>query len=768
MGIPGVANVAVWGQREQQLQVQVDPDRLRERGVSLTQVMETAGNALWVSPLTFVEASTPGTGGFIDTPSQRLSIQHISPIVTAKDLAQVAVQDADDGNILRLGEITQVVENHQPLIGDALVNDGPGLMLVVEKLPWANTAEVTRQVEAALDSMRPGLAGIEIDTTVFRPASFVESAKDNLGTALLIGLALLTVVLGAFLLSWRALLVSLVAISLSLLAAGLVLQPRGATFNAAIVAGLLAALAVVIDDAIVGVDGIRRRLRQPSEPPDSPAAEAVLTRAFLDVRGPLGYAVVIAAIAILPVFVVAGVTGAFLRPMAISYLLAILVSMLVALTVTPALSSLLLAPRPEGEAPVAGWLQRRWDAFFRRITDRSHAVLAVTGLLTAAGIALLPLLGSSMLPTFKERDLLIRWDGAPGTSQPEMARITELVSRELRSVPGVRSVGAQVGRAIASDQVVNVNSGELWVGIDPDADYDATLASVRQVVSGYPGLDRDVLTYPEDRINARSTRLDHDLAIRVFGPEFSVLASKADEIRKAIGTIDGIARARVEPQPLEPTVEIEVDLAAAQRHGIKPGDVRRAAATLVSGLPVGYLFEEQKVFEVVVWGAPEVRQSVSSLRDLQLSTPEDNYVRLGDVADVRIRPVPNVIEHDAVSRRLDVLADVRGRDVDAVIGDVDRVIKGIGFPVEYHAEVLDIGAGHRATQQQLLIYAGAALVGIYLLLQAGFGSWRLAAAVLAILPIPLLGGLLAGFLAGREISLGVLAGLLAVFAIAVR
>src|SRR6266508_1762647 len=242
MGVPGVANVAIWGQRERQLQVQADPERLRERGVTLNQLVETTGNALWVSPLTFLEASTPGTGGFIDTPNQRLGIRHVLPIVTPDDLAQVTVDGAKplaNGKALRVGDVANVVEDHQPLIGDAVHGDAPGLLLVVEKFPGANTLEVTQGVEDALAAMGPGLNGIEVDSSLFRPASFVETALDNLGTALLIGALLLLLVFGVFLFQWRSALISILSVLLSLTAAVAVLYLRGATINAIVLAGLV-------------------------------------------------------------------------------------------------------------------------------------------------------------------------------------------------------------------------------------------------------------------------------------------------------------------------------------------------------------------------------------------------------------------------------------------------------------------------------------------------------------------------------------------------
>ena len=259
MGVPGVANVAIWGQRDRQLQVQVDPKRLAEHKISLLSVLETTGNALWVSSLSFVEASTPGTGGFIDTSNQRLGIRHILPIVSADGLSQIPIEDS----ALRLGDVANVVEDHQPLIGDALTNAGPGLLLVIEKFPGANALEVTRGVEEALAELGPGLPGLDVDTNIFRPADFIEEAMHNIGVALIAGLGLVLLALAVFYGDWRRTLISLVVVPLSLVGAGLVLDFTGATLNVIVLTGLIVAIGAVVYDAIAGVDIVLRRLHQP-------------------------------------------------------------------------------------------------------------------------------------------------------------------------------------------------------------------------------------------------------------------------------------------------------------------------------------------------------------------------------------------------------------------------------------------------------------------------------------------------------------------------
>jgi len=300
MGVPGVANVAVWGQRERQLQVRVDPGRLRGRGVGLDRVVQTAGDALWVSPLSFLKASTPGTGGWIDTPNQRLGVRHVLPISSAADLARVAIEGAP----LRLGDVGVVVEDHPPLIGDAVVNGRPGLLLVVEKFPGANTLQVTRGVEEALASLAPGLPGIEIDTSIFRAASFIELSIDNLRGVLLVGALLALLALAALFFEWRAALISFLAIPLSLLAAALVLYLRGETMNVMVLAGLVIALAVVIDDAIVDVENIGRRLRQQRREGGEKSSAAIILEASLQLRRPLGYVTLIALLGVCPILCV--------------------------------------------------------------------------------------------------------------------------------------------------------------------------------------------------------------------------------------------------------------------------------------------------------------------------------------------------------------------------------------------------------------------------------------------------------------------------------
>jgi CzcA family heavy metal efflux pump len=776
MGVPGVANVSIWGQREHQLQVLVDPRDLQASGVSLDHVIRTTGNALWVSPLTFLEASTPGTGGFVETPNQRLGIQHILPISSPEDLARVVVeQDDPAARTLRLGDVSTVVVDHQPLIGDAVVADGEGLLLVIEKFPEVNTLDVTRNVDAALDALKPGLAGIEVDPTVFRPATFIESSIGNVSIALLVGFLLVALVLGAILFDWRAALIGLLTIPLSLAAATAVLYLAGASLNLMVFAGLIMAIGVIVDDAATSVDAVLRRIRQPREGDGDRSKVDVVVEATLEHRSPIVYATAIILVALVPVLFVGGAISSFLPPLAAAYGLAVLASMVVALTVTPALAVLVLS-RSSGdraEPTALRWLGTRYRARLAAVLIRGRSPLfaggvLVVGVFALIGLALAPQAGGTGLPTFNAREVVVGFEAAAGTSRAETSRVIAQASAELRRVPGVRNVGSHVGRAILSDSIVNVNSGEVWVTIDPAADRDGTIAAIRDAVEGYPGFATSLATYPEQRVDEILSGTEADVSVRVYGQDLATLGDRAEQVRQAVAGVDGVVDPTIGLRGEEPSIEVEVDLSAAEQYGVKAGDVRRAATTLLSGLEVGLLFEDQKVFEVVVWGVPELRTSLTSIQDLPIETPSGGTVRLGDVAAVRVASAPSVITREGVMRYLDVEASISGRDTGSVLSDIRSAVGAIEFPLEYHAEVFSPAAEREAALIRLLAVLVGAGVLAFLILQAALGSWRLAFFVFVTLPTAVIGGVLAGFATGGLVSIGSLAGLFTVLAISVR
>jgi CzcA family heavy metal efflux pump len=789
LGVSGVANVSLFGVRDKQLQVLVDPKRLRDKNVTLSQVVRTAGNAQIVSPLSFLEASTPGTGGFFETPNQRLHIRHILPTLSASTLAKVPLEGGAAGTRLRLGDVSRVVEDHPPLIGDAIVNGRTGVLLVIEKTPGANTLDVTHGVEEALDDLRPGLAGVQMDTSMFRPADYVNEAIDNLTVAVILVSLLLALALFALLFEWRTALICLAVFAVAIIAAALVLSVTESSFNGLVFAGLAVAAAIVIDDAVVTVQNVRWRLSRREA--GAGGISAPLREAAGEVLSPLGFATLVVLLVVLPVFFVSGVAGSFFEPLARSYVIAVVVSMLVTLTVTPALCVMLLPnePRRRGESPVARWIAPRYKAALARVVGRPRAVAIAVGLAVIVGVALIPALDGPVLPSFKDRNLVVHLDGPPGTSRGEMSRVLERASRDLRSVSGVNDVAGHIGRAVTGDQVVDVNSSELWVRLNSDADYDSTRAAINRKLRNYVGLNATALTYEKQRIRdvgaiddrqaenpaSRSSDLDvltgrdrRPLVVRIYGENLSILRQQATRMQQLMSQVDGVVEPRVESVASQPTVAIRVNLDSGLRYGIKAGDVRRKVATLLSGIQVGSLFDEEKVFDVVVRAEPNARRSLTDVRGLLIDVPGGRHVRLGDIADVRVRSTPAVIQREASQRRIDVSANVSGRSVGAVRKDVRDRVRDQRFPLEYHAEVIGAANGNEATVSRFVGFAIVAAIGIFLLLQAAFRSWRLAGLAFATLPISVVGGLLASLIDGTSFSLGAIMGLFVVFAIAVR
>ena len=770
LAVPGVANVALWGERLQQMQVQIDPPKMAAHDVALDEVMEATADAVDSGLLRFSSGSVIGTGGAIDSPNQQLPVRNVLPIVTPADLAQVPLHVDGKGGGVKIGDVARVVEDHQPLIGDAIINDSQGVLLVVEKLPWANTVEMTKGVEEAIRSLEPGLPGVQFDTTIFQQANFITAAIHNLTQALVLGFVLVIVILALFLFEWRVALISLITIPLSLTATLLVLQWRGETINTMTLAGLVIALGAVVDDAIIDVENIVRRLRQHRLSGAEGSTASVILNASLEVRGPIIYATLIIVAAAVPVFLLQGLTGAFFRPLALSYTMAIVASLLVALTITPALALLLLARSriERRQSPVVKVLQRGYTAALSRIVARPLGAYAIFGLVSVAGIVMMPFLGQSLFPAFKERDFLVHWVTQPGTSAEEMQRTTLRVSKELREIPGVRNFGAHIGQAFLGEEVAGVNLGENWISIDPSVDYDETLDQIEDVNDAYPGIFRETQTYLDERIEEVISGGKEPIVVRVFGEDLKVLREKTAEIEKIMADIEGVQDAHTDISTDVPQLEVEVNLVKAEKYGLKPGDVRRAAATLVAGEEVGDIFRNGKAYDVVVWSTLQTRSSVEDIKNLQLDTPSGQRVRLGQVADVSLQRNPNSIDREGDSRRLDVSASVEGRDLGSVVQELQGKLGDVKFDRGYHLEVLGEYAERQAAQRQLLATAVLAAIAIVLLLQASFGSWRPALLIFLTLPMALVGGVIAAFIGGGVISLGSLVGFFTVFGIAAR
>lgn len=756
LAIPGVANVAVWGAREREYHVELDVARLQAHAVSVDELIRGVRGA-----------TQPLAGGFLDGPNQRLPLTHAAPVRSIAELGALPIATRN-GAVIRVDDLATVSDTVAPPIGDAVINDGPGLLLIVEKQPWGNTLEITRRVDQVLAAVAPAMPDVTFDAHLFRPAAFIERSIGNLEEALLLGCVLVVAVLWVFLWNWRTALISSLAIPLSLAAALLVLRALGGTLNTMILAGLVIALGEVVDDAIIDVENIYRRLRENAGAPSPRSVLRVVLDASIEVRGAVVYATLIVVLVFLPVWFLGGLSGAFFRPLALAYGLAVLASLGVALTITPALSMLLL-PRSSLEtshSPVLRWATRRYDALLPRLLSSPRPVLLAGALSMAFAVVSALFLGTSFLPEFKESDFLMHWVAQPGTSLTALRRTTERVSVELRALDGVSSFGAHLGRAEAADEVVGPNFGELWIHVDDRVSHDEVSRQVLRVIARYPGLRRDLETYLRERVREVLTGAPGAIVVRVFGPELDTLRSSAQSLVSELQTVPGVSAVRVEQQALVPEVRAAVKPEAAAL-GFLSSDVRGAIDLFVRGQRVGELLENGRSIPVVITGPLAAREDVTSLRDMRIEAASGTRALLGDVAALTIEPTPNVVPHEDTSRKIDVSIDVSG-DLSTVAKSVEALVARTRWPAAHHAEVLGEWKEREAATWRLAGFGVLSFLLVLVVLYLDLQSVRRTALVAASLPFALVGGAAGAWLTGGVLSLGSLVGLVTVLGIAAR
>ena len=636
MDVPGVANVAIWGEKPKQLMIEADPARMAKNGVAFEDLISTAANAVDASEVKFTTGAAVGSLGYLSTGNQQVDVHNIQPIATPQQLAQVPIS-VQQGKVLNLGDVADVTWGYPPLIGDAVINGGPGLMLVVEKFPGANTLDVTNGIDKALSAMAPSMPGVTINNQIFRQASFIQIAIHNLSQSVLIGCILVVFVLLMFLFQWRAALVSLLAIPLSLAAAEIVLVALGTTINTMILAGFAVAVGVVVDDAIIDMENIVRRLRAWRSAGRMISPFHVVLAASLEVRVAIFYATLINIIAVMPVMLVGGLTGAFFEPLALAYALAVLASMAVALTVTPALGYILLrdARLKEAEPPVVRVAKRGYS---RALSGALRAPAYAFGVVVIAALAggfAYPHLGQDLFPSFKEPDFLMHFVTKPGTSVTEQDRMVSSLQDQVLKVPGVSTAGSHVGQALLGEEVSGVNFSETWLSLKPGTNYDATVNKLRNIADSFPGAFSDVQTYLHERIDEVLTNgTTEDIAVYIEGPDINTLATLGNQLSARMSKLHGLAD--VQPAPLEfiPQANVTVNTATAAKYGLSPGDVRRQAAIMMASEPMSEIAYNDEMVIVAAWTTPATRNSVTALEQLPIDTPSGGHVALGKVAAV--------------------------------------------------------------------------------------------------------------------------------------
>jgi len=769
LSVQGVAGVKVFGGEVRQLQIQVKPDRLAAFGISVSDVAQAAREATGVRG-----------AGFVETEAQRLVLQTEGQSLTAGQLGNVVVTQRN-GHSIRLQDVADVILGGEPKFGDAIINGRPGILMTSASQYGANTMEVTRGVEAALEEMKPVFAaeGIQYVPDLHRPATFIERAIQNMKWSLLLGAILVAVVLFLFLLDLRTALISFMAIPLSLLAAVIVLDHFGVTLNTMTLGGLAAVLGVVVDDAIITVENILRRLRDNSALAAPRPLLQVILEATLEVRSAVVYATFIVAMVFLPVLTMTGLQGRFFAPLGVAFILANLASLVVALTVTPALCYALLSRTKPHEPP--NYLLRLKTLHLWALGKVNRApgtVIGVVLVLFIAALATLPFFGGELLPDFREGHFVVGITMAPGTSLTEMKRLGTQISKELLQNPNLQSVEEQIGRAEMGEDTWGTHRGEMHIELKPTGieDQEKVQEEIRETLAKFPGIQTEVMTFLGDRIGETISGETAQVVVNLFGEDLDALDAKANEVAQVLKTIPGAADVQVSAPPGAPRMMIQLLPDRLTQFGFRPVEVLDAVQTAYQGDVVAQTYEGSKVFDVAVILEPAARQQPETIGDLLVSNSQGIQMPLNKLANVFLTTGRFAILHDGARRRQTITCNPAGRDVASFQADAQKAIAAqVKLPAGIYAEFSGAAQEQRQAQTELLLHSLAAAAGIILLLAVVFRKASHLLLVLSNLPFALVGGVLAIFLVGYfgdegqgSLSLGTLVGFVTLFGITMR
>jgi CzcA family heavy metal efflux pump len=769
LSVAGVAAVKIFGGEVRQLQVQIRPDRLLAFGISVQDISSAASAATGVRG-----------AGFVETPAQRIVLETQGQSLTAEQLGEVVVSQIN-GNSIRLKDVANVVEAGQPKFGDALINGKPGLLMTTASQYGANTMEVTRAVEAALEELKPVFAaeGVEYAPALHRPATFIEIAIHNMKTSLLLGAVLVAAVLLLFLLDLRTALIAFTAIPLSLLAAVVVLDHFGVTLNTMTLGGLAAVLGVVVDDAIITVENILRRLRENLGLATPRPLFNVIFDATLEVRNSVVYATFVVAMVFVPVLTMTGLQGKFFAPLGVAFILANLASLVVALTVTPALCFALLSRnKPHAEPGYLQKLKSFHRATLQKISNHPKTIIFAALLSFIAALATLPFFGGEFLPDFREGHFVCGITMAPGTSLTEMKRLGAEMSAEILKIPEVKSVEEQIGRAEGGEDTWGTHRGEMHVELKPTAgdDQEKVQNKIRDVLASFPGVESEVLTFLGDRIGETISGETAGVVVNIFGDDLDVLDDKANEVAAVLKKISGAADVQVSAPPGAPRLVIRLRPEKMTQFGFRPVEVLEAVRTAYEGDNVAEIYEGSKVFEVAVILEPSARQEPENVGDLLVGNSRGGKMKLNQLADVFLTTGRFAILHDGARRRQTITCNPSGRDIASFVADAQKEVQNqVKLPAGTYIEFSGAAEEQQAAQRELILHSLIATVGIILLLAIVFRKAGHLLLVLANLPFALVGGVLAIFAVGYfgdegqgSLSLGTMVGFVTLFGITMR
>jgi len=763
LAVPGVASVTVFGGDKRAIQVQVHPDELIRYGLTLNDVLTAARRSTGVRG-----------AGFVDTRNQRIVFQTEGQSLKLDDIARTVLLSRGAASVT-LRNVADVVDAPEPPIGGAAIQGRPGVILNLAEQYAADTLQVTENVEAALEELRPGLAkgGITIHADLFRPANFINIATSNVRDSLVLGGLLVILVLFLFLFDLRTAAISCTAIPLSLLAATLVLERMGASLNTMTLGGLAIAIGVVVDDAVIDVENIVRRLRENRRLPEPRPAARVVLDATLEVRGAVVYATFAVILVVLPVMTLSGTVGRLFAPLGLAYTMAVLASLVVALTVTPALSMALLPGRvPAQDPPVIRWMRAAYQALLRHLAHWPRTLITLAATLTIAGCAALPFFGRGLIPELKEGHFVVHMAAVPGTSIEESLRVGARIAEGLRQLPEVRSVAQRAGRAEESEDTWGPHYSELEVDLKPQLsgdDAERAQADIRKVFAGFVGVSASVMTFLTERIEETLSGYTAAVVVNVFGNDLDLLDRKAQELAQVLNEIPGATDVQVQSPPGLPQLTIRLRNPDLERWGFDAVEVLELIRTAYQGDVVGQTYEGDQVFNVMTILDAASRDNITKVGDLPLRSPGGAYVTLKQIADIYQSSGRYQVLHEGARRVQTVTANVVGTDVVSFVRSAKAMIGSkVQLPSGTYIQFAGAAEAQSRSQRDLIVNSLIAAVGIVLLLSVVTRNWRNLLLVLANLPFALVGGVLAVFATGGILTLGGMVGFITLFGISLR
>lgn len=773
LAIPGVAQVIPIGAGVKQVQVLVDPDKLFAFGLTLQEVQDAAGLA---------QANT--TGGFLERQAQEYLVRNISRTTSIDEIASTPVAFRE-GVPIQLRQVAEVRIGPSIKRGDAGVNGRPAVILSVQKQPGASTTELTRVIDESLDGISASLPKDVQLVPIFRQATFIETAIENVAEALRDGAILVVVVLVLFLLNFRTTVITLTAIPLSLLVSALVFQWFGLSINTMTLGGLAVAIGELVDDAIVDVENVHRRLRENRAAGSPRPPLLVIYEASSEVRNSIVFATALVVLVFVPLFALDGIEGRLFVPLGIAYIVSILASLVVSLTVTPALCSFLLVKASSSlHAEREGFLVRFLKAGQRRVLgvslDHPGAIMAGAAVLVVLAGATVPFLGREFLPAFNEGTATINLMAPPGTSLAESNRLGTIAEELLGAIPEVKSTGRRTGRAELDEHAEGVHYTEIDVDFHDVIPVDGAaparearpraevLQEVRTRLALIPGVAVSVGQPISHRLDHLLSGVRAQVVVKVFGPDLAVLRAQAAEVQRVMAGIDGVVDLQIEKQVLIPQVRVRVDRARASRLGVRPGELTELLESALAGKVVGQMLDGQRTIDIVVRFDDDARSTVEGMKRALVETPSGAKVPLSTLADVVEDRGPNQIVHDNAARRIVVSANVAGRDLGSAVEEIQAAVNALQRPEGVYVTYEGQFESQKSATRLIGLLSILSFLGMVVVLQAHFKSLRLVWQVLLNIPLAMIGSVTALWITGLPFSVATLVGFITLCGIASR